>query len=401
MHEAIANKTLMKVLVYMGMLGLVSSCQSTAQGNTTMTPAKIEQLFQHTKNVCFGRYVLTVPQEAQVIFGDTNINLQPNAIRANRAKETKQIAEEHLKKLRDEYRTFQLLSHKPGPVAGSWFYSFYTSDSRAEGGSGFVTLLVPFGSDAFQYGRNFTDRQKLLKLFKNPSLIKEADDRGDPTSEQDAFNKLMVMVKNTRYRDDNEVPTEAGFCVSHGFIRDSSYSQREEVQFGLRFPSLPDVTFSVKSENFGSLEGENGWGILKRVQKQKSLSGSKYSGEFLRIGAAPLHTWQQGEEVLARVRGTGALEFTWSQVGSKGSIANPNNLTVKLFNKVEGDSAGSADSSSVSDEEAVALWDKLLSSFKFRVPVGEGSSTGAGAAVKPGSICPKTGFWRCPQFEKQ
>ncbi|WP_162845218.1 hypothetical protein, partial [Hydromonas duriensis] len=31
----------------------------------------------------------------------------------------------------------------------------------------------------------------------------------------------------------------------------------------------------------------------------------------------------------------------------------------------------------------------------------EGSSTGAGAAVKPGSICPKTGFWRCPQFEKQ
>ena len=40
-----------------------------------------------------------------------------------------------------------------------------------------------------------------------------------------------------------------------------------------------------------------------------------------------------------------------------------------MFTKVEYNTVGAAKSASLSDDEAVALWDKLLSGLKFRVKV--------------------------------
>jgi hypothetical protein len=40
-----------------------------------------------------------------------------------------------------------------------------------------------------------------------------------------------------------------------------------------------------------------------------------------------------------------------------------------MYTKVEHDTVGAAHAASLSDDEAVALWDKLLSGLKFRVKV--------------------------------
>ena len=129
------------------------------------------------------------------------------------------------------------------------------------------------------------------------------------------------------------------------------------------------MSFSINSKNAGDLDGENGWGILKRVRKQQTLSGDEYDGHFLRIGKAPLQTWKNGEEILARVKSTGGLQFRWGQVGVDSSVVNPNELDAMLYTKVKGESVGASNTTSVTDEEAVALWDKLLKSFRFRVPI--------------------------------
>jgi hypothetical protein len=50
-------------------------------------------------------------------------------------------------------------------------------------------------------------------------------------------------------------------------------------------------------------------------------------------------------------------------------VANPAEFGVQMVTKVAHDTVGAAKSASLSDEEAVALFDKLLSGLKFRVKV--------------------------------
>ncbi|MBB5609900.1 hypothetical protein HDE71_004216 [Janthinobacterium sp. S3M3] len=75
-----------------------------------------------------------------------------------------------------------------------------------------------------------------------------------------------------------------------------------------------------------------------------------------------------GEESLIR-RTDGVHDFEWALVGKPGSIAYPSVLEASMYTKVEHNMVGAAEAASLSDEEAIALWDKLLSGLKFRVKV--------------------------------
>jgi hypothetical protein len=56
-------------------------------------------------------------------------------------------------------------------------------------------------------------------------------------------------------------------------------------------------------------------------------------------------------------------------VGTPQDVANPSEFNVVMFSKVKANMVGTAKKASVTDDEAVALWDKLLSGLKFRVKV--------------------------------
>lgn len=75
-----------------------------------------------------------------------------------------------------------------------------------------------------------------------------------------------------------------------------------------------------------------------------------------------------GEESLIK-RADGVHDFEWALVGTPRDVANPSEFGVTMFTKVEHNTVGAAKSASLSDDEAVALWDKLLSGLKFRVKV--------------------------------
>jgi len=55
--------------------------------------------------------------------------------------------------------------------------------------------------------------------------------------------------------------------------------------------------------------------------------------------------------------------------GPPRDVASPSEFSAQMFTKVEYNTVGAAKSASLSDDEAVALWDKLLSGLKFRVKV--------------------------------
>ncbi len=132
--------------------------------------------------------------------------------------------------------------------------------------------------------------------------------------------------------------------------------------------ALPDVVFSVQSNQSQSTKGSNGYGLLKLINDRKREAGSNYPKlTTLREGKKKVHGWD-GEESLVRMA-DGSHDFEWMFVGESGNVARPGNLDVTMFSKVASDRVGAAEASSLNDEEAIALWDKLLEGFKFRVAV--------------------------------
>ncbi|QBE67189.1 hypothetical protein EWM63_09765 [Pseudoduganella lutea] len=98
------------------------------------------------------------------------------------------------------------------------------------------------------------------------------------------------------------------------------------------------------------------------------MQGDNYpSRTVLREGKRTVQHWQ-GEESLFR-REDGTHDFEWAFVGNPKDVANPSEYRIKMFTKVAYNTVGAADKASLTDEQAVALWDRLLAGLKFRVKV--------------------------------
>ena len=139
-----------------------------------------------------------------------------------------------------------------------------------------------------------------------------------------------------------------------------------------------------KPEDIGAIDtvkGKGYAGVLKNAtpaQRQLNFDPDETEGRFDPAGEGKrdVQHWH-GEESLIR-REDGAHDFEWAFVGTPKDVVNPSEYGAHLYSKVEHNTVGAAGQASVTDEEAVALWDKLLSGLKFRVQVPgapEGSSS--------------------------
>jgi hypothetical protein len=208
------------------------------------------------------------------------------------------------------------------------------------------------------------------------------------------FADQLPLIKSLRYREEGDIPREPGVCIELGFVGDATYKHRERFDAGLYIPSLPDVTFSVSS-NVGAKVNKATEGLLIGIERKKKEYGSSYPKfTILREGNKTVGIWN-GEESLAK-RVDGTHEFDWDYIGER-TVAQPGNITVGLRSKVEQNRVGAADKASISDDEALQIWDLLLGSLAFRVPVPGGSLAEValqGVELHPGDICPATGMWR-------
>ncbi|RZM25622.1 MAG: hypothetical protein EOO88_18645 [Pedobacter sp.] len=108
--------------------------------------------------------------------------------------------------------------------------------------------------------------------------------------------------------------------------------------------------------------------LLARIKSAQKTQGALYpKRDVLREGKRDVQHWH-GEESLIR-RPDGTHDFEWAFVGTPKDVTNPSEYGVAMFTKVAHNMVGAAKAASVSDDEAVALWDKLLSGLKFRVKV--------------------------------
>jgi hypothetical protein len=125
------------------------------------------------------------------------------------------------------------------------------------------------------------------------------------------------------------------------------------------------------SNKDASTAGPNGTGLIERHKRAMSEQDIVFPGfggmTRLRMGNHIVNGWN-GEEVLLRhngKEGATAHEFLWAFVGKTGDVTKPASVDIQFDTGVEADTK-LATRSSLTDDEAVALWDRLVTGIHFR-----------------------------------
>jgi hypothetical protein len=315
---------------------------------------RLRELFSKTKLVCFGRYALEVPQEAQLIWGSVSFPSKIEVFSGGPSASKIRVVDD-VDELKSKNRTAEITYNQAGPIANSWQIRYYESKYDKSEDLYFFDTYVNKGDLTFVLGGAIEDGE----------------------NEEAAASRETMRAKSLRLRAPDEVPVESGYCIEHGFMKSMQYADQEMVNVGIFLPSLPDVSFSVSSnknaysdyppEEFEKTERAE-LSLLARIQQAKDDQGIHYpSRTLLREGKRDVQHWHGEESLIKRKDGT--HDFEWALVGKPKDVANPSDLDVQMFTKVEHNIVGAAKAASLSDDEAVALWDKLLSGLKFRVKV--------------------------------
>jgi hypothetical protein len=317
---------------------------------------RLKNLFKQTKLVCFGRYALTVPKEAEVIWGEVSFPSRiylfegdHNAIKA--------LVDKDIAKLKYDDDDADITYNDRGPIEGSWQIRYYKSKAAKQ------LNLYLFNT--------YINKDDLIFFWR------DGVDTDAGQSEEQAVAQATSRAKSLRLRTEDDVPSDEGYCIEHGFMASSFYGDQEMVNVGIHLPSLPDITFSVSSnkgayadnakEEYARMKVEE-LSLLARIHGAQKEQGLMYPlRTLLREGKRDVQHWH-GEESLIR-RTDGVHDFEWGFGGTPRDVANPSEFIVSLYTKVEHNTVGAAKAASLSDDEAVALWDKLLSGLKFRVKV--------------------------------
>jgi hypothetical protein len=315
---------------------------------------RLEGLFDKTKLLCFGRFAIEVPLEAQLDWGETSfpsrIEVISGGIEAAKERAVEDIGELDRKKIGAE-----VVYNGPGPIENSWQLRYFDDKFAKEDNDIFFNTYL----------------NKAKFIF----ILGDATEKNE--TEETVIARQLSMSKSLRLRKEEDIPTQPGYCIEHGFMADDRYADQEMASAGIHLPSLPDVTFSISSNkdayadypkaDFERMKRDE-LPLLARIKAAQKTQGEYYPlRNVLREGKRDVQHWH-GEESLFK-RSDGTHDFEWAYVGTPRDVANPSEFGVAMFTKVEDNMVGAASAASLSDDEAVALWDKLLSGLKFRVKV--------------------------------
>lgn len=344
----------------------------------------VENIFEKTRTFCFGRFIMDIPEESTVIYGSIEVDGELSFFHG-KARDIQSLVSERIEEIEkerdyipdDQINQFPLLGKKiDGVIPGQ---KIVFGAKSLVGYS--IHSYIPIGEDLFVHYSRYVP------------------------PEHDEIPLINSIATHLRARSEREVPADAGICVEGGFL--SMQPQYENIQIGLIFKELPDVRFSIDMRKNQKYLPEGSSPRKLREQARASAEDLGLGSFFARIkvlreGSQKFSIWE-GEEILTRrpayKNETDAHEFRFFSMGSINDNFHPN-VDIRLDTGVSVNKK-SAVKPSITDEEALALWDRLLSTIRLRQPSDASSSKGVkprtplGAISKSGEICPQSGYWEC------
>lgn len=350
---------------------------------------RIDEMFKKTRLVCFGRFLIAVPNSAIVLHGPAELDGSLSVYRdqVDKLAEFMSSRLDEAEKERDYISEDQIKN--------------FSSVGKVMDGELLGQKLVFGAKSTIGYTiHSYMPRGRDLFVLE----------RGNVAKKEDAVRQMNHFATQLRSRDDNEIPSGPGFCVDGGFV--DIQPEYENTALGLHFKEFPDVRFSIRMrKNREYLQESSSPSILRKRAKERA-SVIQLASFFARIttlreGRRQLNGWE-GEEILTRrpeyKDDTDAHEFRFFSVGQRYDALHPL-LDIRMDTGVR-ENARASVRPSLTDEAALELWDKLLPTIRVRQPSdatppnAPSSTVSLGSVMKSGGICPQSGWWECLEKRK-
>ena len=357
----------------------------TARPDVQLLPARVRSLFEKTKPICFSRFLMEVPATATVVYGPAEVDTPIEYFKGQSSKIGEHVAS-RLVEVESE-REFLLKDDVPKlPMFGKVIDGKVPGQKIIFGSRNQIGYtiysFVPVGNDLFIQHLN--------------SVLPQYD----------RVATMNAVAANLHQRAEGKVPLGIGTCIDGAFV--PLEQKYERVTVGIRIAEFPDVHFSVEVHKNQDRLAESGRLELMRDQAREEATNRGLGSVFARIKILRREPRQLGDwnglEIATRTPANGddteAHEFRFQSLGTINDALQPL-LDVRSDSGVYNNRRSSV-KPSISDEEAIALWDVLTKSIRIRPLNGKGHTLGPSKAplatlVGTGVSCPQTGWWQCTE----
>ena len=352
---------------------------------------EVARMTQKMKTICIGRFLIDVPEETELALARPQINgLDISSFDEPDANFEKRLVEREAR-----------LRATPDRLGGN---RNVESVREVQTDNGVVGKI-------FVHGRTVTEgtqaRGLELERYRYEGVAVEALVHGkgmsfdisasdyDPAKVENLFKLVAKLVPNPS----NEAPTEPGFCVDRAWFHDPlSAAQGERVIMHAQLPSHPDIDLMLilaagnKPDKQSLLERSAD--VDARMSPYEKTRLSNLRSERRTIGGIA------GDELVTRgVENNDAIvyAFWWEVNGTEDNVLIPH----LSFTMETGKSTNGPVPSSLSQDAAMALWDKISSSIRLRPTqepkpaTVERPQTPLGTYAWAGDRCPESGWWLC------
>lgn len=311
---------------------------------------------ENMRPICVGRFIIDVPKTAEIAFGPVRLPVEiwrhegegkdfESAVR-------KSIAESESKR----WLAYGAL-REDGSLVGKVMEGVSPNQKivfgvgRAEGAYYNVQSLVKLGADLY---------------------VQEYQAYGEGKNYLKAVNDAREIAKRLRQRQEDEIPGDPGVCIDGAFLADPEHRYMvEAVSIGIRLKEFADVHISIQMTKKDIYIASDSLEPRLKAAEHDAIAqgkGSWYSRiKVLNKGQRRVGNWdgfEVGARIPAQEGGGEHHEFAFLSHGEPKNPMLPV-LDIQLHTGVMDNVIGGV-KPSITDAEAIYLWDKVLGSIRPR-----------------------------------
>ena len=295
---------------------------------------------EKTKTYCLGRYAVEIPAEANPLkrydkFDSFNIKVVDNA--------TRQDFDAAVQKWRSDYskgnrKIFEDPQEQKFDNRVTKIFKGKLSDKK----------ILPYDVAGFVWE-------------KNTLFLIEGMHSDTPQFTAESNEAIHNLVKNLRYRSENEIPKEAGQCVYKGFIKDETKQYRYSIQtLAFDFKNYPSVVLRFESES----NDEPVLTLIPRIEEKLAKVGQsqrEMNKDNIRKGEKNTSSLNGQEWIsVEKMKGKNGISALWEHTGSAKNNQDP----LINFEVDTGYSTSTNNSTSIEQIDALKLYESIIKTIR-------------------------------------
>lgn len=307
------------------------------------------------KTVCVGRYLVDVPEQAEVSLSGGMLD----GFDIQAVEESADTFRERVAAREAEVAAQGANAGNDGPGG-----MIEARDLRVPGMTGRLLIYGRTRTHGFEGDRRIDSEFVSVESHGHTGglsfslKMEDADDVDIRAAE--------TLLTRLRLRGADEIPSVPGFCIWRAvFVDPLPVHTSEDIVMHPGMPGHPDLAMVLFSISGGRLEP----GLLARVAHTDATSSTD---DLLRVAKLRSHKRNinglDGEEVVERVREyklTTGYAFNWETRGATDDVLHPY-LSLEMQTGVSERPGGKPIDSSLHEDALLTLWDSIASSIRLR-----------------------------------